>query len=263
LGQLISDPLNTASISYRGPTSQSTTKSHIEPNFTNIISHDDEGRLVSSITNASSIETPQDQLLLVSADEMEISILQSPLASLHSLLQDSAAHPFLRAAASKQQSLYYVVGIQTLRNPVFRKASSIQQGSSSFSSSPIAEAITNHKPAQLPIHVRRDSTLDIIDHHTGNNDAVIIGLQLVKVKCRVGRSDEPHVLEDLDFRWTYHRLDREGLQLAIGLGNKPLEPRELRQLAGIVVCGEDSVDGSYEDEEEDDDDFDDEGLAGF
>jgi len=89
------------------------------------------------------------------------------------------------------------------------------------------------------------------------NADVIFGVELRKVKVRVGHADEPHALEDIDYAWTYQALEGEGgLQLSVGLGRAVRAP-ELWALAGVVV-EEEETEGSqvsYDSE--------DEGLAGF
>lgn len=43
-------------------------------------------------------------------------------------------------------------------------------------------------------------------------------LELLPVRCRVGYASEPHAVDDVEYSWTYHQLNDEGLQLSIGLG---------------------------------------------
>lgn len=185
---------------------------------------------------------------MVQAEQMSYTSLQRPSATFDELRRKTASQSFLRKAARHNQPLYFVTGIQKLKNPTFRKTV-VKEGS-------IAEApAAPDTKLRLPIHARRDSALDLEEQTS--NDAVF-GVELRKVRCRLGAPEEPHALEDIGYSWSYHKLDgRDDLQLAIGYGDVLRAP-ELRALAGIV-SDEDFTDDSY-----DSDDYDDEaGLAGF
>jgi hypothetical protein len=182
-----------------------------------------------------------DSVVLVQADQAEYTSLKSPARAFDAIRQDTATQSYLRKLALREQPLYYVVGLQKLRNPTFKRAV-VREGS-------LAEAKSD---IRFPMHVRRDSAMDLED----TNDA-IVGVEVRKVRCHVGSADTPHSIEDIDYSWSYHKLDADdGLQLSIGLG-KALEAAEMRALAGIV-SDDDFTDHSYEYYESDD-----EGQAGF
>ncbi|KAF2247239.1 hypothetical protein BU26DRAFT_403778, partial [Trematosphaeria pertusa] len=220
LGQLLVDPLNPEYQSVSTGSSHSVEEPVLRAGYKDIILQDDEGRLVSSL--ADRLHFPQDNLLLVQAEQMSYTSLKSPHAAFEGLRR-SDVHSFLRKMALRDQPLYYVTGIQKLKNPSFKRAV-VREGS-------IAEApASSDTKLRLPTHVRRDSTMDLEET---SNDA-IFGAELRKVRCRVGAPEEPHAIEDIDYSWTYHKLDGlDDLQLAIGLG-KVLQAAELRALAGIV-----------------------------
>jgi hypothetical protein len=91
----------------------------------------------------------------------------------------------------------------------------------------------------------------------------VLGVQLLKVRCRVGAVDEPHCISDVDYTWSYHLLDDEEKeeypQLSIGLG-KSVEAQEWEALTGIAEQQEEreaDYNWSYDYEDSDD------GLGGF
>lgn len=59
------------------------------------------------------------------------------------------------------------------------------------------------------------------------------GLEIREVQCRIARPDEPHSIEDINWKWTYHPLPSndayDHLQLEIGLGGS-VNLEELRML---------------------------------
>jgi hypothetical protein len=151
--------------------------------------------------------------------------------------------------ARRQQPLYYVVGLQSLKNPTLARAvvndrDEIQP--------------TDPTKVELPVPSRRDSAMDVTESNTDG----VFGLVVRKVKCHVGPRDEPHSVEDIDLQWSYHSIDdAEELQLSIGLG-EALGQRELSSLAGLVDeydFEEEGSDVSYFS----DDDGSEEGLSGF
>lgn len=97
------------------------------------------------------------------------------------------------------------------------------------------------------------------------DEECILAVELLKVKCRVGASNEPHDLSDIEYSWSYHapeEVDEDDgeEQLSIGLG-KPLEANELRALAGMPLM-ENTTDGD-ESWDERSEYSDDEGIGGF
>ena len=86
---------------------------------------------------------------------------------------------------------------------------------------------------------------------------MILAVQLLKIKCRIGAVYEPHSIADLDYQWSYHTLEDNDMQLSIGLG-KALEANELRALAGMAT-GDVDADGSWSSTYSESDD----GIGGF
>lgn len=242
LGQLIVDPFNPASNSFALST-PSPSNSKTEPKYNEIISQDDEGGLISRVSTNSS--QSRDNLLLVQAEHSEHLSLQQPTKSFDALSKDESAQKFFRRISHRNQTLYYVVGIQKLKNPVYKRVA-VKDGA-------ITEASAGPK-LRLPTHPRRDSGADI-DGNTNDNDSVL-AVELRKVRCHIGSADEPHSLEDIGFSWNYLRIE-DDLQLSIGLG-KAVTSAELQALAGIV-SGEDFTDRSYENSTDDEDG----GVGGF
>lgn len=240
LGQLLSDPLSSESISFKPATKPAYSKPTTQTHYEDIISQDEEGRFISSLGKTAST---YDNTVVLNADEMSLATLASPSAAFEALRRDTETQSFLRKSALQHQPLYFVTGIQKLKNASYRR-STANEGST-------AEAIG--RQIRLPMHVRRDSA-ELESEEEDSNESVF-AVEMMKVACSVGAKDEPHSLEDIDYAWTYHALDEPDMQLSIGLG-KALQAKELRGLAGIVV-EEDFEQGHY------DHYFDDEGLAGF
>ncbi|KAF2203999.1 hypothetical protein GQ43DRAFT_410366 [Delitschia confertaspora ATCC 74209] len=225
LNQLLTDPLNpfsSASFLHKSP-SASKPATQSDPQYRSIISQDESGHLLSSISSSH-----RQNLLVLKADNMTLQTLEDPISTFNALRTDTSAQKFILDMAHKNQPLYYVVGLQSLQNPTRSKAR-IQVPSS-----------------------RRDSKADISEG--------IFGVVVHKVKCLVGPPNEPHSLEDIPLQWSYHKLEQEEedpleeLQLSIGLG-EPLSARELREMAGIVSEEDDdeSTKGTHKTEDSEDD----------
>jgi hypothetical protein len=252
LGQLVADPLNPTSSSFLSPTKPTSTAPQIQRNYKDVISHDSSGHFISSLAGRSL--SSHASLLLVQAEQMEYQSLQQPTAAFNSLQQDADAQNYLVQMAKRDRPLYYVTGLQKLKNPTFKRGV-LKEGS-------FAEAKDDdpklRMQMRLPLHTRRDSAMDVKDNSTDT----VSGVEIRKVKCHVGSPAEPHLVDDIDYVWTYHKLDTEGVeQLSIGLG-KTLSAAELHALAGIVEEEEDFTDESYG-EESNSDEEEEEGLAGF
>ncbi|KAF2119997.1 hypothetical protein BDV96DRAFT_641861 [Lophiotrema nucula] len=242
LGQLLCDPLDPSTHSTPSvPTPNEQPQR--QANYKEIIAIDDQGRFVSTLASRS--PSPLESLLAVTADHVEHITLPCPSTHFDSIRQDASAAGFLRRMALQKQPLYYVVGLQRLRNSTFRRAAA-NEGR-------ITSATPVDPKIRLPLHLRRDSAMDLDE---ASND-IITGISMRKVKCNIGPPEEPHSLDDVDYVWSYESLE-DDLQLSIGLG-KALEQAELHALADIIP-GEDFSDASYDGYY---DISDDEGLGGF
>ncbi|KAF2011103.1 hypothetical protein BU24DRAFT_496225 [Aaosphaeria arxii CBS 175.79] len=241
LGQLLVDPLDPSSTSFTSTSTPALRKPEIQAQYRDVVTHDHEGHFISSISG--DLSTLDSHLLMVQADEAEYSSVTSPSASFDALRQDPSARRFLRKMGQQNQPLYYVVGIQKLRNPTFKRAV-LQDGT-------VAEAKNASDPKiRLPSHMRRDSGMDV------EQSEAVVGVELMKVMCHVGSPNEPHALSDIGYSWSYHsaKADHDD-QLSIGFGS-PLSGAELRALAGISSDA-DLTDDSHFDEPESD------GFGGF
>lgn len=242
LGQLLSDPFDSSESTSLKPTTklaynQPTTQSPYE----DVVSQDDQGRFISSLGKTA---CALDNTVRLNADEMSFASLANPYAAFEALRRDTDTQRFLRKSALQHRLLYFVTGIQKLKNASYRRTPAMQES--------IAEA--TGRQIRLPMHVRRDSAE--LEPNDEDSQESVFAVELMKVACRAGAKDEPHSLEDIDYAWTYHALDEPDMQLSIGLG-KTLQPKELRALAGIVIDQDFVEQGHY------DHYFEDEGLAGF
>ncbi|KAF2728613.1 hypothetical protein EJ04DRAFT_516484 [Polyplosphaeria fusca] len=244
LGQVLNDPLD-PSASFHAP---STATTHNEPSlqssFSDVFSHDEEGRFTSSYLDRSPSRSKS--IVLVSADHLAYTSLAQPSSTFDALRQLSSFQSFLRKRPSRSQSYYFVTGLQTLRNPTFKRAV-MNEGSIAEAPAPADDKF------RLPMHVRRDSAMELAD---SDND-VVFGMDVLKVKCMVGRRDEPHAVDDVDYTWSYDMIG-EDVQLSVGLG-KSLQAKELKAMAGIAEEEEFPGYGGYYDISDDEND----GLAGF
>jgi hypothetical protein len=203
--------------------------------YQNVVAHDENGRFLRS----TSVHTYSalDELVQLTADESTHTALAHPKASFDALRTDTAAQAFLRKSTSLRQPLYYVTGIQTLKNPSFKRLCDIIK--------------VNDIPSQIK---RVDSAMHlemIYEEVKPSTNESIFAVELLKVRCRVGLASDPHSIDDVDFLWTYHSLG-DDTQLSIGLG-AALNGAELRALAGIEsdeVSSNLSWDSEYSDEDE-------------
>lgn len=247
LGQLLTDPLNPSSQSFISESHQThASEPSVHSKYRAIVSHDDEGRLLSNLSGRP-IHPARPNLLVLQADEMTLQSLNRPHAAFNALRKDSQAQSFMLEMARRNQPLYYVVGLQSLKNPTLARAAVNDQD----------EIFPTDKPTKVELS-RRDSAMDVTESKT---DA-LFGLVVRKVKCFVGPRDEPHSLEDIDLQWSYHDIaGAEELQLSIGLG-EALGQKDLRSLAGLVdQYGFDEEEQGSEVSYFSDDDS--EGLSGF
>jgi hypothetical protein len=241
LGQLLSDPLDVESASFKPTTRPACNEPTIQSQYEDIVSQDDKGHFVSSLGKTAS---SYDNTIVLNADEMSHASLTNPSAAFEVLRRDTETQSFLRRSALQRQPLYFVTGIQKLKNPSYRRT---------LTKEGLTTEATGHQ-IRLRMHGRRDSAeLESEDEDLKES---VFAVELMKVACRAGAKDEPHTLEDIDYAWTYHTLEEPDMQLSIGLG-KALQAKELRALAGIVI------DEDFEEQGDNDHYFEDEGLAGF
>lgn len=239
LGQLLSDPLSSESISFKPSTKPAFNKPTTQSHYEDLIAQDEEERFVSGLGKDA---MSSGKTVSLKADEMSLATLADPSATFEALRRDTETQNFLRKTALQHRPLYFVTGIQKLKNASYRR-SPAKEGSTEATG----------RQVRLPMHIRRDSAE--LESEEEDAKESVFAVELMKVACRTGANDEPHSLEDIDYTWTYHALDEPDVQLSIGLG-KLLQARELRALAGIVI-EEDLEKGQY------DHYFKDEGLAGF
>jgi hypothetical protein len=227
LGQLITDPVYADSASLRLSQPPTRTTSNVQPKYQDTITHDEYGRFTSTCfisKLAGQAHYSHENLLLLDAEEMSHTTIDRPASAFNELRRDSTTRTFLRKMAQDNRSIYFVTGLQTLKNPSFKPAV-VEHGV-------LTEATT--PSARMP--VRRVDSASYMTSSDPNDTAIedsVLAVQLLKVKCRVGASSEPHCVSDLDYQWSYHTLDEDGLQFSIGLG-KALQQDELMALAGMA-----------------------------
>ena len=240
-GQLLIDPLNPSHSAFTGSSSLTLNEPVIRNDYRDHLTHDAEGRLISSIAARTPSSYESENSVHLQADQSCYHSLNNPTSAFNTLRRNTDSQDYFRRIAKANQTVYYVTSVQKLRNPSFSKASP---------ASPSATAYQQSKSKiALPTYSRRDSTLDVSE---SSNDA-ILSVSLLKVRCLLGSPSTPHSIGDVDYAWTYHMLD-DDVQLSIGLG-KALRPAEFRKLA-CIVADEDFADG-YEDGDEWD------GVGGF
>ena len=254
LGQLLADPLDPSSLSFTVSPAELPSSSTTHSKYRDVVSHDEQGRLLSSLSGQP-LSSSSQNILVLQADNMTTRSLKDSRSAFDSLRSSRSARPFLLEAARRNQPLYYITALQSLSNASFSRAA-ISPSHSDSSISDIFPIDPTPTKLELPIHFRRDSTMSITS--TDSSSDAVFGLVARKVLCHVGPREEPHSLEDIGLDWTYHGVDGDDeLQLSIGLGGV-LGVRELRSLAGME-WEEERVgsDVSYETEDEED------GLSGF
>lgn len=234
-------------------------ESHSQLRYHDTVAHDEHGRFTSTRFVSKLTGQPHyshENLLLLKAESMSHTTIDKPTTVFNILRLDSTTRSFLRKMACQNKPVYFVTGVQTLINPCFSRAI-VQHGIVAEATSP-----------QFRLPVRRVDSASNLGADTtitatfGSPKDVeplesILAVELLKVKCRVGSSSEPHCVSDLDYSWSYHALDDEDdIQLSIGLG-KALETGELRALSGIASeeLGSEASWGEYASSED--------GIGGF
>lgn len=184
--------------------------------------------------------------------------IDEPSQVFDNLRHEPETQAFLHKMFQQNKPVYFVTGLQTSKSPCHKRTA--------MSHEPITEAASTPQP-QLHLPFRRvDSASNMASPSppTKSESAdSVLGVQLLKVRCRVGAVDEPHCISDVDYTWSYHLLDDEEKeeypQLSIGLG-KSVEAQEWEALTGIAEQQEEreaDYNWSYDYEDSDD------GLGGF
>ena len=251
LGQLITDPVYADSASLRPSQSPTHTTSNVQPKYQDTISHDEYGRFTSTCfisKLAGQAHYSHENLLLLNADKMSHSTIDRPATVFDQLRKDSTTRSFLRNMAHDNIPVYFVTGVQTLRNASFKRAV-VEHG-----------VLTEATSPSFRLPVRRVDSASYITASAPKDtetEEILLAVQLLKVKCRIGAPSEPHCVSDLDYEWSYHTLQDDDLQLSIGLG-KALRQDELRTLAGMADAergSEKSWSSTYSESED--------GIGGF
>jgi hypothetical protein len=241
-GNLIADPLNPSSQIFASSSSPPTLSNPlVQTLYRDHLTHDIEGRLVSSLATRKPSSYELEHSVHLHADQSLYQSIQDPVAAFETLRRSSDAQDYFRAIAASGGEGYYVTAIQKLRNPSFRSP----KADDASRAAPLSAKLS----VRLPSQQRRDSSLDTLDSST---DA-ILAVSLLRLRCLLGAPVVPHSPDDVDYAWSYHMLD-EDVQLSIGLG-KAFMPAEFRRAAGIVA-EEDFDDGEAEGDEC-------EGIGGF
>lgn len=141
-----------------------------------------------------------------------------------------AAQNFLINSTLQHRKVYFVAGLSHLKDTTTTTTSASE-----------SEPFT-----------RPDSAVDL-DVDSKSDDSAST-FTLLPIRCRVGYATEPHAVDDIDYAWTYHKLNDEGMQLSIGLG-KAADGLGKNKDAEGSESGSD-IDWSYGSD-------DDEGLGGF
>lgn len=249
LGQLIADPTTSETACFKPSSEPSCHPPQTQRRFNSTATHDETLRFLPTTSQrAFSLRETQ---IVVKAESSTHASLSKPRAAFNELCQNAAARSYLHKSSPQHQDLYYVTGIQTLKNPSFQIRGESGVG--------VASALPARQ-IRLPMHVKRvDSAFGIDGARTVNGtvDEAIFAVELWKVRCRVGLRSEPHGADDVGYAWSYYKLEDSEMQLAIGLG-KALKAEEMLALAGMQVEDDEMSWTSRSDH-----DGEDEGIGGF
>ncbi|KAF1954832.1 hypothetical protein CC80DRAFT_116880 [Byssothecium circinans] len=205
LGQLVTSPLDPSRNSTSStPTSPKANKPVVHRAYEDYIIHDVHGQLIRSRND----QTYRHGAGTVSlkAEEMTYTSLKNPSASFDELHEDEVVRSFLHSSAMREQPVYFVTAIQTLKNPVFTPLNGLES------------------VPKLPKHVRRDSALAL--DTTENN--IILSVELRKVRCMISPRAVPHSINDIGYSWSHYDVDgQHDPQLSIGLALRELTDTEL------------------------------------
>lgn len=257
LGQLVTDPISNTSASLK-PSRVPSSKQNTQSKYQDVIAFDENGRFTStrSLSNLTgeALDTSSN-ILNLSAEQMIHTTLDRPTTFFNQLRRDTTTRSFLRKMTQHGTPVYFVTGLQTVRKPIFEREDAGQG---------FTETAPDSPHFRLPVRrVDSASNMAASQDASPQYDEYVLAVEMYKVKCRIGASNEPHTISDIEYSWSYHGLqeedeEEEEEQLSIGLG-KPLEARELKALAGMPLGEEESHERWGESSEEEEDD----GIGGF
>jgi len=221
IGQLVHNPLCPTSNPYisQAPARPSElTEVRVEVPYKSLVSVDRKGRLTPVLHSESTARNYN--LISVEADEAVYRSLRNPRGAFDTLREDPSARKWIMHMARHRMPFYFVIGVQELHNAKLRSLG-VKDGKHYTAS---ANTITNG----------------------------VLGIEIMKVQGRVGSSTEPHLIEDIYWSWSYHRLrptaTDDDRMLSIGLGSV-LRPEEIEQ---FHYSDEDESEGSYASSDEED-----------
>ncbi|KAF1935619.1 hypothetical protein EJ02DRAFT_516334 [Clathrospora elynae] len=264
LGQLITDPLYADSASLKPFTRPAYKESAIQSKFEDTVTHDEYGRFTSTrfVSRLSGqAHYSHENLLLLNAEHMSHTTIDKPSAVFNNLRRHSTTRLFLREMARQKKPVYFVTGLQTLKNPRFKRAV-VEHGLITESQTPTfrlpvrrVDSASSFTLPTLSSFAKSGTTSNI--NQASEAEESVLAVELLKVKCRVGANSEPHCISDLEYAWSYYALDEdEDLQLSIGLG-RALKSCEMRALQGLE--SEEYEEGSWSSSYEESED----GIGGF
>ncbi|KAF2646825.1 hypothetical protein P280DRAFT_464984 [Massarina eburnea CBS 473.64] len=235
VGQLLSHPLHPERDCFYSDLAHEEiddlNDTHIQTRYRDLFSVDAEGRFTRNYGAKFDLGKVyrQPNLLRVAAEQIIQRVSQHPVQVFHAVCNDPEAQGWIHELAKEGKPFYLVVGLTELHKARFTRAKLQDAGASSrLAETPI------EKNARVPRAVaRRSSILGGI----GSEPYVsgVFGMDVRRCKARITTPQEPHNLDDIDYRWVYHNIPGSATkeQLMIGMGGA-LKADELRLMLDMT-----------------------------
>lgn len=245
VGQLLTHPLHPERDSFYPDKAHAEIDDlndfHIQLRYKDLFSVDTEGRFMTNYGAKFDLGRiyRQPNLLTVKAEQMIQRTSQSPSQVFQAVCNDPEAREWIYEQVKAGKPLYVVLGLTELKNAVFKRGKLRDAGASNrLNETPI------EKDANVPKPLRGRSESNLGGLGTEPHISGVFGMDVRRVIARVTTPAEPHSLEDIGYRWTYHDVPNSSNkeQLMIGLG-KQLKADELRLMLDL---SEEDVQGNLD-----------------
>jgi hypothetical protein len=247
VGQLLTHPLHPERECFYSNTAHEEIDDlndyQIKLRYKDLYSLDQEGRFLTNYGARFDLGRVyrQPNLLTVKAEQMIQRTSQDSTAVFEAVCNDPDARTWIYDIVKAGKPLYIVLGITELKNAVFKRARLQDNGASNrLNERPIEQG------AKVPKPLQRTAPSDLGLGGIGTDPQIsgVFGMDVRRVTAKISTPAAPHDLSDLQYRWLYHDVERNGAkeQLMIGLGEQ-VKANELRLMLDL---SEDDVQGNLE-----------------
>jgi hypothetical protein len=235
VGQLVTHPLHPENDGFFSELAREeideSNDYHIQYRYKDVFSVDSEGRFITNYGAKFDLGRifRQPNLLTVKAEQMIQRSSQRPSRAFQAVCNDPEARSWISEQVKAGKPLYIVLGITELKNAAFKRAKLSDSGASNrLNETPIEK----NAKVPKPLRGRSDSTLGGIG--TEPTISGIFGMDVRHIQARVTTPAEPHMLEDIGYRWYYYDMPGSNKeQLMVGLGEQ-IKADELRLMLDLT-----------------------------